>query len=191
MHADKTNRTMLTLFGLIVLAAGVAGLLTHLGVFGQSLAHKALFDNAVSQYIGDNGRWIWPVFAILCAHVALLCLRWILVLLTSNDRAGDMTLPGDRSAGRTTLSSSALTSALVTELESYRGVDSAKARLIGDDNSPDLIVEVTAMSSVDLGALRGRIENEALAHTRQALDRPDLPITLDIGVSSKTPERAA
>ena len=190
MHADKTNRSMLLLFGLLLVAAGVAGLLTNRGVLGKASARKALFDNAVSRYIGDNGSWLWPVFAVVCAIIALLCLRWIVTLLTSTDRAGDMTMPGDKSAGRTTVKGSALTTALVTELQTYRGVDSAKARLIGDDNIPDLVVHVTAMHAVDLGALRTRIETEALAHARRALDRPDLRIRLDLDVSRRTPERA-
>lgn len=191
MHADRTNRTALTLFGVIVLVAGVAGLLTNRGVFSKSLARKALFDNAISLYIGDNGSWLWPLFAVVCAILALLCLRWIYTLLTSTDRAGDMTLPGDKSAGRTTLRGSAFTAALVAELETYRGVDTAHARLVGDDNNPDLVVAVTAMGSVDIGALRNRIETEAISHARQALDRPDLPIRLDLDVSRKTPERAS
>ena len=191
MHADKTNRTILLLFGLIVLVAGVAGLLTNQGVFSTSLASKALFDNPISRYIGDNGAWLWPVFAVVCAIIAVLCLRWIVTLLTSTDRAGDMTLPGDKSAGRTTVKGSAFTTALVTELETYRGVDSAQARLVGDDNNPDLVVRVTAMVSVDIGALRHRIETEALAHARQVLERPDLPIRLDLDVSRKSPQRAS
>lgn len=191
MHADKTNRTMLLLLGLILLVGGVAALLSNQGVFSKTLADKPLFDNFISQFIGDNGSWLWPVFAVFCAIIALLCLRWIATLLTSTDRAGDMTLPGDKSAGRTTVRGWAFTTALVTEIETYRGVDNAHARLVGDDNSPDLVVQVTAMSSVDIGALRSRIETEALAHARQALDRPDLPIRLDLDVSRKTPERAA
>ncbi len=189
MHADKTNRTMLLLLGLILLVGGVAALLTNQGVFSKPLADKALFDNAISRYIGDNGTWLWPLFAVVCAVVALLCLRWIVALLTSTDRAGDMTLPGDKAAGRTTVKGSAFTTALVTELETYRGVDSAHARLVGDDNTPDLVVGVTAMGSVDIGTLRRRVETEALAHARQALDRPDLPIRLDLDVSRKTPDR--
>ena len=54
--------------------------------------------------------------------------------------------------------------------------------------APSLAV-VTAMQSVDMGALRTCIETEALTHARQVLDRPDLPIQLDLDVSRKTPER--
>ena len=191
MHADKTNRTMLVLLGLILLLGGVAALLTNLGVFTKPLAGRALFDNVVSRYIGDNGNWLWPLFAVLCAITALLCLRWIATLLTSTDRAGNMTLPGDKTAGRTVVRNSAFTTALVTELRTYRGVDTARARLVGDDDTPDLIVTVTAMGAVDIGALRARIESEALTHARQALDRPDLPIQLDLDVSRKTPDRTS
>ena len=63
MHADRTNRVVLALFGLLVLAVGVAGLIASRGGFGTAFQQKALFTNRVSRYIGEQGSWLWPVIA--------------------------------------------------------------------------------------------------------------------------------
>jgi hypothetical protein len=190
MHADRTNRTVLTLLGLLLLATGVAGIITSVGGFGTAFSHRTLFDNRVSRYIGDHGHWLWPLAAVLAAIIALLALRWLIALLFTGDRAGDLAVTtADRTTGRTTLRPGALSNALTTEIESYRGVDSAKARVIGDAYRPELVVAVTANASTDLAALRHRIETVALAHARHAMDQPDLPIQLDLDISHSTPRR--
>lgn len=184
MHADRANRTGLSLFGLLLLAAGVGAMLASTGVFDTALQRRTLFDNAISHYIGGHGSWIWPAAGGVCVLIVILTLLWLKALLLSSDRAGDITVPGDRSQGATVVRPLAITSALSTELETYRGVDSAKARVIGAAGAPGLVVTVTATSTADLGRLRKRIEADALAHARQALDNPSLPIQLDLRVNN-------
>jgi hypothetical protein len=190
MHADRTNRSMLTVLGLLLVLTGVAGLITSDGGFGTQFSHRTLFDHPVSRYIGDHGHWLWPLAAVLAALIALLALRWLIALLFSGDRAGDLLVKvEDRRAGRTTLRPGALSDAVSAEIESYRGVDSAKARVLGDAHNPQLVVSVTADSTTDVAALRQRVEADALAHARQALDSPDLPIQLDLNVSRNSSRR--
>ncbi len=95
MHADRINRVMLTLFGLLVLAAGAAAMAASTGVFGASFSRQVLSDNRVSAYFGDHGGWLWPVIAGGCALIALACLGWMLALLASTDRAGDIIIGRD------------------------------------------------------------------------------------------------
>jgi hypothetical protein len=64
-------------------------------------------------------------------------------------------------------------------------VHSAKARIIGDPTSPDLVITATLEQSADLAALRRRIETNAVAHARQALDNPDLPVILDLTITDR------
>jgi len=59
----------------------------------------------------------------------------------------------------------------------------------GQAKDPHLTVTVTATADADLTALRQRIETEALADVRQALQRPDLAVQLDVKLSSKTSGR--
>ncbi|MDQ1722207.1 MAG: hypothetical protein QOI26_1941, partial [Pseudonocardiales bacterium] len=124
MHADRTNRIMLILLAIMLIAAGVIGALAGFGALGPVTKHGALVSNRVGGYFGRQGDWLWPVIAVVAGIVALLALRWLLALLFSTDRAGDLPLTGDRSAGRTTLSPVALTDAVASEIDSYPGVHS-------------------------------------------------------------------
>jgi hypothetical protein len=180
MHADRTNRVALTLFGLLILAAGGAGMAASTGVFGAGLSRRTMLANPASRYIGHHGGWLWPTIAAACLLLALVCLRWILALLTSTDRTGDLPIPVSTGEGTTILQPAALTDALIREIVAYHGVDAAKGRLIGDGHQPQIVVTVTPEPAADLHALHQRIEAEALAHARQALGQPSLPIQLDL-----------
>jgi len=191
MHADRTNRLALTLFGLLVFLAGVASLAASVGGFGAPFSGHALFANRVSAYIAVHGDWLWPAAAAVCLLIALVALLWIVALLLSTDRAADITITGSNKQGTTIMRPAAVTGAVTREIETYHGVDTAKARVLGDPRDPNLVVTVTAAQSADLRALCDRIESEALSHARQALGKPDLPIQLDLDVSSHVPERVS
>jgi hypothetical protein len=180
MHADRTNRIALVLLGLLLLIAGAAGITASAGVYGAAFSRRTLFANHASTYIGHHGGWLWPAIAGACLLLALACLRWILALLVSTDRARDLTVPGRTDQGTTTLQPAALTGALSREIGTYHGVETARARVIGDGHDPQIVLTVTTAPSADLHALHRRIETEALAHARQALSNPALPIQLNL-----------
>jgi hypothetical protein len=184
MHADRANRVGLTLFGLLVLAAGAAGMIASTGVSGKAFSGRTLFANRVSIYIGHHG-WVWYAAAGACLVITLLALRWIVALLISTDRAGDLPIPVATQEGTTILRPAALTGALAREIGTYHGVDAAQARIIGDAAAPEVVVAVTASQNTDLRALHRRIETEALAHVRHAVSNTSLPIELHLDVSRK------
>jgi hypothetical protein len=201
MRADRGNRILLTLIGLIVLAIGVGGLLAAGGAFGHTFQHRRLLDNPFSRYFGDNGSWLWPTIAAVAFVLMLLCLIWLLRVLFGSDRAGDIAVPtivrssddpdaNPHVGGRTRLRPSALTQALSQEIETYHGVTAARARVLGDPLEPTLAVEVTTSRRADVAYLVQRIEHEALTHARQSLDKPHLPVRLDITVTDKGAARS-
>lgn len=209
MHADRTNRVLLSIIGLIALALGCAGLLAAGGVFGEVFAHRRLVDNRFSRYFSENGTWLWPTLGAVAFVIMLLALIWLLRLLFSNDRTSDIAvasgpaqgamtadqagtgargggdLAGGRAAGHTTLQASALTAAVAQEIEGYHAVTAARARVLGDPTDPTLAIDVTATRRADLPALIERIEREAISHAREALERAHLPVKLDIAVTDK------
>lgn len=190
MHADRFNRVALLVLGLLLLAGGAAGVLVATGVFGSATADRTIADNPVSRYAGDNGRWLWPVAAGVAIVVLALALRWLYAVLFSTDRVGGLALHTDgRAAERTTLAASAVAAAVRSEIESYRGVGRASVRVIGEPEQPQVAVTVYTDGNSDLGALRDRIEYGALAHARQALDQPELPIRLDLELTGRQPAR--
>jgi hypothetical protein len=160
-------------------------------VYGSGTEHSTLMDNTTGRYFGAQGVWLWPVVAVAALIIGLLALRWLIALLFSTDRSGDLLIQSGTGAGRTTLDNGALADAVVEEIEGYRGVDSARARLIGDPDDPELVVRATLEETADFTALRQRIETEALTHARQALGNMSLPIQLDLTITSRRSSRVS
>lgn len=183
MHTDRANRIILGTFGLVMLAVGVAGLLASVGDF----ARRPLLDNAAGHAVGQRSTWFWPVTALAGLVIAGLALRWLVTVLFSTSRTGDIAVRGEATAGSaagsTVLAAPALGEAVSEEIETYLGVRSVDAQVLGTPGDPRLAVAVQTDQTADLGALRHRIESQAFAHARQALDRPDLPIGLDFTVT--------
>jgi hypothetical protein len=182
MHADRTNRLALAVFGLLVLLAGGFALTASVGGFGTAYSHRTLLANKAATYAGQHGAWIWWAAAGAALLILLTALRWITALLISTDRASDITVPGDKNEGTTVMLPGALAGALAREIETYHGVGAARARVLGASSHPEVVITVTALPSADLRALHHRLESEALGHARQALGEPDLPIQLDLDV---------
>jgi hypothetical protein len=214
MHADRTNRIMLAFIGLLAIAIGAGGLLISGGVFGQRFAHRLVTDNQFVRYFAAHGDWLWPSIAGAAFVILLLSLFWLLRLLFSTDRAGDIALPSahpskresraqrlrehaagsparDHATGRTSISASALSQAVAQEIDTYHGVLTTRARVLGEPADPSLVIEVKASRRADLPALVQRIEHEAILHAREALESPGLPVKLDIAVADKGVARSA
>jgi len=68
-------------------------------------------------------------------------------------------------------------------------VSGASAQVQGHPRDPRIALTVTANADTDLPALQQRIEGEALSALREALERPALPVRLDLSISSKAPAR--
>jgi hypothetical protein len=174
----RTNRVLLSLLGAILVAAGAAGLAAGLGAFGTATRHRAVLTPDVSSW-GDRYAWLWPVVAVVAALIGLAALRWLAIQLRS-DVLREVPLERDVRHGETTLSARAVTTALSQEIDSYFGVAAASARLRGTPYRSDLVIRATLDGRADLPDVRRRIETEAIAHARQALQRPDLPVRLEL-----------
>lgn len=184
MHADRTNRVMLVVLALLLIAVGGASLAASFGTLGGAVQHRPLSVNRVGTFISDNGDWLWPLIAVIAGAVVLFALRWLLALLVSTDRLGDLNVAAQPGMGTTTLDTGALTDAVAAEIRTYQGVDSARARMIGDPEAPNLVVDATLEADADFTTVRDRIQNQALTNARTALADPGLPIRLNLTVGS-------
>ena len=184
----RLDRVLLLGLGLLLSAVGVLGLLVGFGVFGEPLRDKPVFDNVVGRFVGDNGTWLWPVIAVAGLLLGYLGLRWLVGQLRPT-AVRDLQLEPRSTTGQTELVSAAVTDAVTGEISRYRGVSSAGARLTGDELDPELRLRVQLDARADVAAIRRRIETEAVARVRQALDRPEMPVRLDLVVTDRRAAR--
>ena len=188
----RGNRIGLAVVGVLLLAAGGYVLARSLGAFGTEQADAPVYAERSASWIHAQQPWIWITLAAIGVIVALLALRWLLVQLRT-DRLGriamdtDLALDpdddGDLGAGRTTLPTSALTSAIGQEIDGYPGVRAVTVHVAGRPDRPELRLEVTIDSGADPARIRTRIVDEAIAHAKAALDTEFLPTQLLLAVN--------
>ena len=183
-RGDRTNRTVLSGLAALAVAGSVAGLLAGAGFFTRRVQHQAVFDNLVGRFMGRHGQWAWPVASVVALLLGLLALRWLLTQLGS-EKARTLDLPAERKSGRTLLDGTAVLEPFLAEIVAYAGVSDAAAHWTGQPRDPDLTLVVTHRPQADLPGLVKRLESDAVAHLRTALDRPDLPVTLDLRATTK------
>jgi hypothetical protein len=194
VHADRANRVLLTGIGLIALIIGAAGLVAGFGGFGDHFRHEQVTANGFSRYFADHGNWLWPVIAGVAVVIGLLALVWVLRILFSTDRTGDVRINRtaenrEQTKGRTSLQTSALTSTVCSQIESYHGVIGTNARVIGDPGRPNLVVMASISRQSDLPELVRRIDSETFADVRHALGDDQLPIELNLNVLDRPAAR--
>jgi hypothetical protein len=178
-RVNGLNRTLLTLLGLLLLAAGGLGLAYSFGAFGDG-AHP-LVPRGMRDYAQDQG-WFWWAVAGACLVVALLALGWLLAQLRT-DRLGRLDLTTDDRDGLTTLHGSALIEAVRTETEKLRGVVGASAQL-RDRGGRRLVLGVDLAEYADIAEVRSTVEDRVVHHARQAIDDPDLPVDVELRPSA-------
>ena len=182
----RANRTVLALIGLILLAAGAAGTAAGAGLFGDTVKTRKVIDQDYRDWVTDHD-WFWLAVAAGSILIALLALRWLLAQ-ASTTRISQLDVESDRTTGRTVLSGSAVTDAVTGEIKGYRGISGATAHLLGTRGAPTLLIHAALDGRGDPAEIRRRIQTDAVTHARQTLDKPDLPVRLELRLAS-TPQR--
>jgi hypothetical protein len=173
-RVDTANRTVLALLGLLLLGGGAAGLAAGFGAFGDP---PSVLPEPARRF-EDQQPWFWWAVAGGCLLVALLALRWLLAQLHT-DRIGRLDLTRDDREGRTVVHAGALTDAVEEEARSLRGVVGASARLV-EDRARTLTLAVELADHADVAEVRRGIEDRVVAHARQAVDDPELPVDVEL-----------
>jgi hypothetical protein len=188
-RADTANRIALAALGLLLVAGAGAGLAAGLGVWGSDVAHRPVLDPALRDF-ADRNSWLGVVVVGTGLLITVLACRWLLVQLHT-DRIHVLELESDPRTGATTISASALTDAVTTEISGYRGVRSATARAIGPAARPRVIVHVDLADRASIGGVRQRVDDNAIAHLRTALRDAELPVQLELTIAPLTGGRPA
>lgn len=176
-RVNATNRTVLALIGLVLLAVGVGGLLLSLNLIADGSGQWPVVPDSVVEF-AISTSWLPWAAAAAAVVVALLGLWWLLAQFRV-DWPGQLDLTGDRPDGTTTLTAGALTDAVEEDAASIRGVAGASANLRSQPKRRlDLTVNLAAFA--DLGEVRRRLEQQTAARTRQVIDQPNLPIRIEL-----------
>ncbi|GIF53894.1 hypothetical protein DFJ67_6466 [Asanoa ferruginea] len=185
-HADRITRIVLIVIAACFLAIGGAIIAANTGLFASGFPQRTLLENPAVSWIGGHSTWFWPIAAAVATVLGVLALLWLIAVLRGPTKTHDLSIDG---SARTTLGATALRDALTNEIQGYRGVDDAKVRVYGDAIQPKLGVRVSLTADARVAEVRDRIEQQALAHAREALNAPGLPVILDLGVSKKSSPR--
>jgi hypothetical protein len=179
------DRWLVTLIGLILLAAGVGVALLSYGVFGTARAERPLLDPIMVSTVAAD-----PVLSRVIAIaggilLAVLGLGWVARSVRPEPRP-DVVLNG--SPDTTILvSSGAAADAVAAQAGTLQGVARARARLVGSTVAPALRVTLWLTDGADLRAVLRHLEEEVLATVRSALDLPALPVAVRVEVERPHP----
>jgi len=177
--AVRTNRAVLIVLGLLLLALGVLGTLLGLGVLGSAQADRTVVDAAVDE-VARMG-WFWPVVGVVALLIAVLSARW-LVAQAKTDRLSRIRLDDDQQTGRTLIDGSAITHAVEDEVGDLPGVTRASAHLSGSPSAPSLHLRVKLDGRVDPAQVHRAVTGTTLPHLRQALELDRLPTRVELDI---------
>jgi hypothetical protein len=191
------NRVLWSIIGLLLLAAGVLGVMANRGWLPfVDRDQQALTPTAIQRW---NSWGNWTTAVIIAAGLLLVVLGILLIRAQLRGRGGapmgDLSMrrvaPREDSSptevpnaapsttapssdqppitqapsradagenGRTRVATSALSHALVHDLEGARQVEHAAVRIIGKPTVPQLLVRLSVTQDADMGGLAGHVD---------------------------------
>ena len=174
---DRLNRWLLTVLALALIGAGGYGLARGYEAFGADAAEDELLLEPVRDFVGRNDNWFWAVVFVVSLLMAFVALRWLMVQFRP-PRLSEVEVTRDESQGMTRLRAAGASQALAADIEDFKEVSSASARLVDDGERPEVDLRVQVHDDADVPALRSRIEDHALRRFCQALEVAEVQATL-------------
>jgi hypothetical protein len=187
-RSAASDRTLVVLSGLVLLAAGVLVVLLGEGVFGVYRAQRPLIDPEISTWITGNtqlARWIAIVGGIVLLVIGL---TWAIRSLRPEARP-DVLLsetPGER----LTVEHHAIAEAVRSDAEMIEGVSRARVRMVGTERRPALRLTLWLVDGADVRDVWADLDGRVLARAREAFSVDALPTAVRIeldAAAAKTP----
>ncbi|MDP8975024.1 MAG: alkaline shock response membrane anchor protein AmaP [Actinomycetota bacterium] len=185
-NPDRLNRVVLLLVSLVLLGAGGYALARGYEAFGREQADDEVLLEPVRDFVDRYQTLFWIAVLALCLIVSYLALRWLVAQFRS-PRLTQIDLTGEGSKGSTHLRAAGASDALANDIETYRGVSSASARLIEDGERPEVDVRVDVNDDADVSALRTKMEEEALPRFCRALEVSAVDARLHLRLTEPAP----
>jgi len=187
-RSTASDRTLVLLSGLVLLAAGVLVVLLGQGTFGVNRAQRPVIDPQVSAWMSANAtstRWIAIGIGVVLLIVGL---NWAVRSLRPEPRP-DILL-SDVPGQRLTVGHAAIADAVRGDAESIDGVSRARVRLVGDERRPALRMTLWLVEDADVRDVWAEVDGRVLARARQAFAVDALPTAVRIeldAAADKTP----
>ncbi|RDI69013.1 DUF6286 domain-containing protein [Nocardia pseudobrasiliensis] len=177
----RLNRVVLGVIGAILLIVGGYALLAHYDRLGW------VDPDAPLPAAGPPPVWAQWLIVAVAAALGIACVRWVSLQI---NRLPTPTRWRARPAVEDTVTLDSATAAMpvVADIETYAGVHTASAWLLGPGVAPQLHLVVTTTPEADVIALRQRILTHALPRLRQALEVDAVPVTMELHLADR-PER--
>ncbi|MBX6748527.1 MAG: hypothetical protein IRY85_02460 [Micromonosporaceae bacterium] len=177
------NRALWTVIGLVLLVAGVFGLLVGYGVLSFVDRQQVVLPSSVIDFWNRNEAWLLALTILAGLVVAVLGVRLIRAQLRRRGGApmADLYLPSPpepteapQAEGGTEVASRALHRALQRDLESDRQIRDATVRLTGPADHPRLRVRLAVTADADVAALADHVDRAMHRFTTTSGLQPDL-----------------
>jgi hypothetical protein len=175
------NRGLLTLAGVLLLAAGLFTVGTSLGILHLLPSGQSLIAPGT-----QPAGWAPYPAAAAAILLGLGCVRWLAAQGQRRPKTTTWRLEAQPGNGATRLDAGTATGPLVADVQDYDGVRSASAWLSGDRDSPALHLVVRTEYDADLAAIREQIHSHALPRLCRALSLPGLPVTVQFQPTAAT-----
>jgi hypothetical protein len=186
-RANVVNRVVLTVLGVLLVAAGGLGLALGAGAFGDWRSNEPVLPWEVATF-PDEHPWFWWAVAAALLLVAVLAVLWLLIQLKT-DRTTRLDRTTDAQDGYTRLHASALTDAVEDEALGVTGVTGASAAL-RERKGDRVFLRVDLADSANIAEVRTRLEDEVVAHLREAVGDPHFPVMIELRPASTTRQRS-
>jgi len=187
-RSTASDRTLVLLAGLVLLAVGVLVVLLGQGVFGTYRAQRPLIDPEITGWITTNGtaaRWI-----AIGAGVVLLVLGLVWVVRSLRPEPRPDVLLSDVPGSRLSVEHSAIADAVRADAESITGVSRARVRLVGDERRPAMRMTLWLVEDADVRDVWAEVDGRVLARARRAFAVDAIPTAVRIeldAAAAKTP----
>jgi hypothetical protein len=163
---NAVNRTLWIVIGVILIAAGVLGVLAFQGRIGPIARTDALLPGDLTERATSGSAWIpWLVIAagVVAAVLGALLLRAQVRRPPAAWRALATASPSTGTAGHTVAGAGVVSRALQRDLEADPRIAHARVGLTGSREHPDVDVTVDLAREADLG--------DVARYVRTAVDR--------------------
>lgn len=181
------ERTLTTVFGLLLVAAGLAALVVGTGWVGTFRGRRPVLDPLIEQWWRSN-PW-WGAGLALAAGIVLLVLGlWWVARAGKREPKPDMRLE-ESTSGSTTVTSSAITDAVRSDAEAVTGVTRARVRMAGTSRSPALRLTLSLQEGTNVRQVWDELDGKVLSHAREALETEVVPTTIRLRLDRAARQR--